>query len=121
MPTLEEIQQKQYAQTIIPGMQEMMKTSSVPTGKELAPGFMPEQLQAANIMQQGIGAYQPFLTAGGQSLATAMQTTGPQSMQAYMNPYTQDVVDATMTDLNRQFGLQQQQQAPMEGSPPDTT
>lgn len=106
MPTLEEIQQQQYAQNIIPGMQEMMKPSSIPTGAQLAPGFMPEQLQAANIMQQGIGAYQPFLTAGGQSLATAMQSTGPQSMQAYMNPYTQDVVDVTITDLERQFGKQ---------------
>ena len=106
MATLEELQQQQYAQTIIPGLQEMTRPESVPTGAQLAPGFMPEQLQAANIMQQGIGAYQPFLTAGGQSLATAMQTTGPQAMQAYMNPYTQDVVDTTIADLERQFGVQ---------------
>jgi len=104
--TLEQLQQEQYAETIIPGLQEMTRPQSVPTGAQLAPGFMPEQLQAANIMQQGIGAYQPFLTAGGQSLATAMQATGPQAMQAYMNPYTQDVVDATTSDLQRQFGIQ---------------
>ena len=110
MATLEEIQQQQYAQNIIPGMQEMIQPQNVPTGAQLAPGFMPEQLQAANIMQQGIGAYQPLLTAGGQSLATAMQTTGPQSMQAYMNPYTQDVVDATTADLERQFGKQRAQE-----------
>tara|TARA_R100000008_G_scaffold62610_2_gene39871 strand:- start:1582 stop:2352 length:771 start_codon:yes stop_codon:yes gene_type:complete len=106
MATLEELQQQQYAQTIIPGLQEMTRPESVPTGAQLAPGFMPEQLQAANIMQQGIGAYQPFLTAGGQSLATALQSTGPQAMQSYMNPYTQDVVDTTIADLERQFGVQ---------------
>jgi len=106
MATLEELQQQQYAQTIIPGLQEMTRPQNVPTGAQLAPGFMPEQLQAANIMQQGIGAYQPFLTAGGQSLATALQSTGPQAMQAYMNPYTQDVVDTTIADLERQFGVQ---------------
>ena len=110
MATLEELQQQQYAQNIIPGMQEMIQPQNVPTGAQLAPGFMPEQLQAANIMQQGIGAYQPLLTAGGQSLATAMQTTGPQAMQAYMNPLLEDVVGTTIADLERQFGKQRAQE-----------
>ena len=107
MAALEDLQQQQFAQTIIPGLQEMVQPQNMPTGAQLAPGFTAQQTQAADILQQGLGSYQPFLTAGGQSLASALQTTGPQAMQAYMNPYTQDVVDTTMTDLNRLFGQQQ--------------
>ena len=40
-----------------------------------------------------------------------MGATGPDAAQAYMNPYTQEVVDATTTDLNRLFGQQQAAQA----------
>ena len=111
MPSMEELRNQQWTQTIVPGMQEAMQPGNIPTGQQLVPGMTSQQQQAENLMQQGIGSYQPFLTAGGQSLATAMQTTGPQAMQAYMNPYTQDVVDATTTDLQRQFGIQQAQEA----------
>ena len=111
MATLEELQQQQFAQTIIPGLQEMVQPQNIPTGAQLAPGFTAPQTQAANILQQGLGSYQPFLTAGGQALTTALQTTGPQAMQDYMNPFTQGVVDTTMTDLDRLFGQQRAAQA----------
>ena len=111
MATLEELQQQQFAQTIIPGLLEMVQPQNVPTGAQLAPGFTAPQTQAANILQQGLGSYQPFLTAGGQALSTALQTTGPQAMQDYMNPFTQGVVDTTMTDLDRLFGQQRAAQA----------
>ena len=107
MATLEELQQQQFAQTIIPGLQEMVQPQNVPTGAQLAPGFTAPQTQATNILQQGLGSYQPFLTAGGQSLATALQTTGPHALTDYMNPFTQAVADTTVTDLNRLFGQQQ--------------
>tara|TARA_R100000654_G_scaffold65961_1_gene93991 strand:+ start:478 stop:1248 length:771 start_codon:yes stop_codon:yes gene_type:complete len=111
MATLEELQQQQFAQTIIPGLQEMVQPQNVPTGAQLAPGFTAPQTQAANILQQGLGSYQPFLTAGGQALSTALQTTGPQAVQDYMNPFTEAVADTTMTDLNRLFGQQRAAQA----------
>ena len=111
MATLEELQQQQFAQTIIPGLLEMVQPQNVPTGAQLAPGFTAPQTQAANILQQGLGSYQPFLTAGGQALSTALQTTGPQAMQDYMNPFTQAVADTTMTDLERLFGQQRAAQA----------
>jgi len=111
MATLEELQQQQFASTIIPGLQEMVQPQNVPTGAQLAPGFTAPQTQAANILQQGLGSYQPFLTAGGQALSTALQTTGPQAMQDYMNPFTEAVADTTMTDLNRLFGQQRAAQA----------
>ena len=111
MATLQEIQQEQFAKTIIPGLQEMVKAQNVPTGAQLAPGLTQQQLDAGQLLQSGLGSYQPFLTAGAQSLQAAMGATGPDAAQAYMNPYTQEVVDATTTDLNRLFGQQQAAQA----------
>tara|TARA_R110000796_G_scaffold194503_1_gene310892 strand:- start:43 stop:813 length:771 start_codon:yes stop_codon:yes gene_type:complete len=109
MATLEQLQQQQYAANIIPGYQEMIQPQNVPTGQQLAPGFTPMQSEAQKLMQTGLGSYQPFLTAGGQSLATALQATGPQAATSYMNPYLQQVRDTTETDLNRLFGQQQAQ------------
>jgi len=109
--TLEEMQQGAFAEQIIPGFESMVRPSNVPSGAQLAPGLTQEQTDAAQLFRSGIGSYQPFLTAGSQALAASMGATGPGAATAYMNPYLQQVADTTMTDLNRQFGVQQQQSA----------
>ena len=43
----------------------------------------------------GLGGFQPFLTQ-------AQNLRGPTAYQAYMSPYQQDVIDATMTDFDVQ-------------------
>ena len=96
--------------TVLPTMKGLIDPARTPTGAQLHPGFTGMQTQAQNIMQGGMGAYQPFMTAGGQAATSAMQATGPGAISAYMNPYIQQVADTTMTDLNRQFGAQQAQQ-----------
>ena len=106
---MEELAQQKYAGTILPTYEKLIQPGVTPSGAQLAPGFTPEQQQAQQMMQSGVGAYQPFMTAAGQAASTAMQATGPGAAQAYMNPYLQQVADTTMTDLNRQFGQQQQQ------------
>jgi hypothetical protein len=111
MATLEELQQQAFASHIIPGFESMVAPSAVPSGQQLAPGLTQEQTDAAQLFRSGIGSYQPFLTAGSQALAASMGATGPGAATAYMNPYLQQVADTTMTDLNRQFGVQQQQSA----------
>jgi hypothetical protein len=78
------------------------------TGKELdtsqfAPQVAPQdqyQTQAYNLAGAGIGAYQPYITQ-------AAAYTGPGSQSAFMSPYQQDVIDATMAeyDLQAQKGL----------------
>jgi len=68
----------------------------------MAPGLDPLQTQAGGILQGGLGAYQPYLDK-------ATQYAGPQGASAFMNPYTQNVVDNTTRDLNKQFGMQQAQ------------
>lgn len=68
----------------------------------MSPGFDPYQSGAAGILTQGLGSYMPYIEK-------AAQYAGPQGASAFMNPYTQNVVQNTVTDLNKQFGLQQAQ------------
>jgi|TARA_R100001129_G_C5273941_1_gene234916 hypothetical protein len=95
---------------LIEGYRSLIQQSNMPTGAQLAPGLTQQQLDAQQLLTSGIGSYQPFLTAGSQALQASMGATGPQAMQAYMNPYIQDVVDTTTADLQRQFGVQQAQE-----------
>jgi len=58
-------------------------------------GQDPLQTQAYNLAGSGVGAYQPYLT---QQAAYS----GPTGYQAFMSPYQQDVIDATLADFDKQ-------------------
>ena len=58
-------------------------------------GQDPYQTQAYNLAGAGIGAYQPYITQ-------ASAYTGPSGYQDFMSPYQQDVIDATMTEYDKQ-------------------
>ena len=95
----------------------------------------PLQTQAIGIAQQGVGSYQPFLTAaqqagvsgattlgtaatalgGAQPMLTAAQglapTTGAQATaqaQDFMSPFQQQVIDTTLAEFDRQRAMQEQ-------------
>ena len=53
------------------------------------------QTQSYNLAGSGVGAYQPYLT---QQAALS----GPQGYQSFMSPYQQDVIDATMSEFDKQ-------------------
>jgi len=53
------------------------------------------QTQAYNLAGSGVGAYQPYLT---QQAALS----GPQGYQSFMSPYQQDVIDATLSEFDKQ-------------------
>jgi len=55
----------------------------------------PLQTQAYNLAGSGVGAYQPYLT---QQAAYS----GPQAYQAFQSPYQQDVIDATLSEFDKQ-------------------
>ena len=55
----------------------------------------PLQTQAYNLAGSGVGAYQPYLT---QQAAFS----GPQAYQAFQSPYQQDVIDATLSEFDKQ-------------------
>jgi hypothetical protein len=82
--------------------------------KSLAPQVAAQDpLQAAAYAQavdptKGLGSYQPFLTKAGTAADAATGLTGTGagtgagSIQSYMSPYQQQVIDATMADYDAQ-------------------
>lgn len=92
-------------------------------------GLTPAQQQAVQLGIQGVGAYAPMMQAGeatlgagaqaieqgiGTTLSGApllQQTVGaydPQSYQAFMDPYMEDVIAQTQADIARQGQIQRQ-------------
>ena len=69
-------------------------------GPQFVAGQDPLQKEAIKKLQAGIGSYQPYIQA-------AEAATGPQAYQAYMSPYQQDVIDATLQeyDIQAQKGI----------------
>jgi len=56
----------------------------------------------------GVGALQGAQSAIGNAMATSAQTTGaydPQSYQAFMNPFQQEVIDRYTQEMQRQFDI----------------
>ena len=86
------------------------------TGRQFVAGQDPMQTQAAALATQGVGSYQPYLqaaqTAQGQgagALGQSAQTigglgalTGPQAYQPFMSPYQSQVIDATLSEFDKQ-------------------
>lgn len=85
--------QSAYTQTQTP--------QTVPTQQVAA--LDPAQLQAGQLVQSGIGAYQPMLNQAGQMLSD------PTAYQQFMSPYTTDVIDQVGQDIGRQTAMQQNQ------------
>ena len=93
-------------------------------------GLDPLQTQAAGLATQGVGSYAPYLqaaqtaqTAGAGALGQAATAvgglgaiqnqaagmTGSQAYQPFMSPYQQQVIDATLSEFDKQkLGGQQQ-------------
>ena len=69
----------------------------------------PLQQQGIAMGAEGIGAYEPYMqqadSAFQQGISSLQGTTGaydPQSYKEYMDPYTQEVIDTTFADMDRQ-------------------
>ena len=120
---------KEYAEQAKATYSAPIDTSKF-TGRGFVAGEDPLQTQAINLAQQGVGSYQPYLQAAtgaqalgagalGQSAASigglgAYQTaagniatgaagmTGPQAYQPFMSPYQSQVIDATLTEYDKQ-------------------
>ena len=59
------------------------------------------QQQAQTLAQQGVGSFQPFLTA-------AQGATGPQAFQQFMSPYQSQVMEASLAEFDRNKAIQEQ-------------
>jgi len=72
------------------------------TGSQFVAGEDPLQTQAIGLATQGVGSYQPYLTAAQQALTTQGGLTGATAYQPFMSPYQQDVIDTTLSEYDRQ-------------------
>jgi hypothetical protein len=86
---------------------------------DLAPKVAPEsalQVQARG-MASGLGSFQPFLTDATTAAGAATDLTGTGagtgagSIESYMSPYQQQVIDTTMQDFDRQAQIRANEQA----------
>ena len=91
-------------------------------------GQDPLQTQAASLASSGVGAYSPYLTQAATQGTEAISTlggvsphisaagaltgtgagTGTGSIASYMSPYQSQVIDATLTEFDRQAAARQQ-------------
>ena len=85
------------------------------TGAQFVAGEDPLQTSAINLAQQGVGSYSPYLTAAqanvgaaGTAQAGLGALTGPTAYQPFMSPYQQDVIDASLTEFDKQSEIQKQ-------------
>ena len=106
---------KDYAEQAKATYSAPIDTSQL-TGRGFVAGEDPLQTQAINLAQQGVGSYQPFLaaaqtaqTAGAGALGQSAATigglgalTGPQAYQPFMSPYQTQVIDATLSEFDKQ-------------------
>ena len=78
------------------------------TGQQFVAGEDPLQTQAIGLATQGVGSYQPYLTAAQQALTAQGGLTGASAYQPFMSPYQTDVIDETLRqyDLSRTAGQQ---------------
>ena len=70
-------------------------------------GLDPLQQQAQQRAVAGLGSFQPFLTQA-QQLSGAGAGTGPDSVQAFMSPYQQQVIDTSLSEFDRQAAINRQ-------------
>ena len=72
-------------------------------------GLSPQQQQAIQLAQQGVGAYKPFMQGAQNAMTQAGAFAQPGAAQQFMNPYEDQVVQQTMSDIQK-AGQQQQNQ-----------
>jgi hypothetical protein len=78
------------------------------TDQQMA-GLSPQQQQAIKLAQQGVGAYKPFMQGAQNAMTQAGAFAQPGAAQQFMNPYEDQVVQQTMSDIQK-AGQEQQNQ-----------
>lgn len=120
--------QENYLKDLLKTAQEVAgEGQQIPAYEDFVAALTPQQLKAIEIGTQGIGAYQPMLEQGAETLASGVTTLGeaaditrrgaglteagtqmydPQSYKEYMDPYREEVIDTLQQDIERQRQIQ---------------
>jgi len=114
---LQELIAQQYGNVLTAGQKLTSQPKPIPTQTVVQPSAAIGQATnlAANaattgpdFFGMGVGALQGAQSAIGNAMATSAQTTGaydPQSYQAFMNPFQQEVIDRYTQEMQRQFDI----------------
>src|SRR5689334_12989045 len=83
-------------------------------GGQLVAGFNPTQTGAFNAINQASTAYQPYFSQAQQyaqqgASPITPQVFSPEALQQYENPYTSDVINASLGISNQQNEIAQRQ------------
>ena len=70
-------------------------------------GLSTREQRARTLADAGIGSFQPFVTSA-QQLTGAGAGTGTGSVQQFMSPYQQQVIDTSLAEFDRQKTIQEQ-------------
>ena len=70
-------------------------------------GLSAREQRARTLADAGIGSFQPFVTSA-QQLTGAGAGTGTGSVQQFMSPYQQQVIDTSLAEFDRQKTIQEQ-------------
>ena len=70
-------------------------------------GFTDRETQAQGMLENSLGAYQPYMDQAQTSLNQASQNWGNDAATQYMNPYQQNVTDIASREYNRGMDVQQ--------------
>ncbi|WP_421696941.1 tail fiber domain-containing protein [Ancylobacter sp.] len=94
--------------------QKLAKQEYTPYTGQLVAGFTPDQQAAFESIRSSQGAWQPYYDQaqeyaqqGAQGTAGALEEFNTENLTKYQNPYTQNVIDATMANINRTNAIQQ--------------
>ena len=96
LPEFLEAEAKLYLNELQPAIagQKAADLSKV-YGPQFVAGLDPLQQEAVKQTTAGIDSFRPFIQQ-------AQASTGPGAYQAYMSPYQQDVISATLSEFDRQ-------------------
>jgi len=105
------------SETVLPAYQEkflkdlLASTSKLSNRQTKIPKYQianmtPAQRAAIQLGLSGVGAYQPLMQAGAETLGQGVAMLQPDAYKQYMSPYTTDVIDQSMKDLQRQTDIE---------------
>ena len=103
--------------TVLPGYQETFLKDLLTSTQTLAnqPTTIPEyqvapltpgQQAAVNLGYSGVGSFMPMMQAGAATLGQGVASLQPGSFQAYMSPFVDQVLDQSLSDLQRQSDME---------------
>ena len=107
-PTTRALYEEPYAQAMRRGFLESafgLAQTPTPVPVKQVAGLDPYEMQARTLAG-GLGGFTPYIQQGGQMMQQAGGYFTPGGIRQFYNPYEQDVVQQTLSDLQEQSAKQ---------------